>query len=52
MIRTANSTTSRLISRLYPIELTSEQDGHTVEEVNEDSGTPGSDPVSERRRPS
>ena len=49
MIRTANGTTSRSISRLYPLELTSEQD---VKEVNENSGTPNSDPMSEGRPPS
>ena len=47
MIRTANGTTSRPISRLYPLELTSEQDNYTVEGV---SGTPDSDPISEGRR--
>ena len=52
MIRTANGTTSRPISRLYPLELTSEQENHTIEEVTEESGTPGNDPVSERGRPS
>ena len=55
MITTANGTTSRPISRLFPLELTSEQDkqnNHTIEVVNETSGTPNSDPMSEGRRPS
>ena len=52
MIRTANGTTSRPISKLYPLEVTSEQDDHTVEEANKNSGTPDSDPepVSKGRR--
>ena len=52
MIRTANGTTSRPISKLYPLELTSEQGNHTVEGVNNNSGTPDSDPMTEGRRPS
>ena len=53
MIRTANGKTSRPISKLYHLELTSEQDSHTVEEVNGNSGTPDTDlgQVSEKRHP-
>ena len=53
MIITANGKISRPISKLYPLELTSKQDGHTVEEVNGNLGIPDTDPgqVSEERRP-
>ena len=54
MIRPANGTTSRPIYKLYPLELTSMQVNHTVEEVSENSGAPDSDsaPMSKGRRPS
>ena len=51
MIRTVNGTTSRPISKLYLLELTSELD-NPVEDNNENSRTPDDDQVSKGRRPS
>ena len=51
MIRTANGATSRPISKLYPLELISEQ-GNSVEDNSENSGIPDSDLVSDKRHSS
>ena len=51
MIRTANGTTSRPITRLYPLEVTAEQDDHTVEGTKENFEQPVSDPMREDGRP-
>ena len=54
IIRTANDTTNRPISKLYPLELASGKVNHTVEEVSENSETLDSDsgPTSKGRHPS
>ena len=50
MIRTVNDT-SRPITRLYPLEVTAEQDDHTVAGTKENFEQPASDPVREDGRP-
>jgi len=48
LIRMANGVTSRPLTRLNPLELTSKQDDHTFEESRENSEQPASNHASEQ----